>query len=56
MNEPLECAKMLQEFCSKIDGCYPCMFRDKYGECRIGMPIDWELEELEELEEEGEAE
>lgn len=44
-NKLLECANMLQEFCSKNEGCYPCMFRDKHGECRIGMPIDWELEE-----------
>ena len=45
----LKCAKMLQDYCINHPGfgCDKCIFRDKNGDCKVGNPIDFKLNEEE---------
>jgi hypothetical protein len=43
---PLQCARILKDYCKGYKGCHGCKFRDYEGYCAISVPISWTLEDI----------
>ena len=45
-SEPLQCARILKDYCKGYKGCRGCKFRDYEEHCAISVPISWTLEDI----------